>query len=197
MGMACLRESGYLTCLPRCNIRSTFQMAFVWNVLYGSQWFYFALFEKASLELGVCIVALVMTLTSYAGILGADQLQRVSAFGKSTVNRLMNTIGVLVGLAWEKAFHIALVTVSASALESGGTVTASLVHDSDTATLLFTVVLCVIVLPAWWWYLLPAYLSIAGVVDSTSSAGSELEDIEEEWTHPDDYGFEDGEIDHF
>jgi hypothetical protein len=177
MGFSCLRESQYRTCLPRCNIRSTFQMAFVWNVLYAGQWFYFSIYEKASIELGICVVAFAMTAFSYIGIFGADMLQRSTLIQSYTVDRLMNTIGVCVGLAWEKAFHVAIVTVSGAALESNWT--EILVHDHDTATLVFTVVQCMIVLPAWWWYLLPAYLHAADLAEEHEQHEAH-KDLEEE-----------------
>jgi hypothetical protein len=149
-------------------------MAFVWNVLYAGQWWYFAVYENASLELGICVVALSITSFAYASILGADLLRRVATVHESTIKRLMNTVGVLVGLGWEKAIHIALVTVSSAAVEKSPT-TKFLTHDKDTATLVFTLILCIIVLPAWRWYLLPAYLELADWADELEEEGLDTE----------------------
>jgi len=141
-------------------------MIFAWCFFFGVQMFIEHLVDAEGLSdaakgvetIKAVAVAVLITFCCYVMIFVLDKLADADwtdeAIDKS-IRELIKALGILIGFAWEKSFDAAVVSVAEEAAQS--------VAPSVTK-LIMSMVICITVIPAWRWYILPQ-LQDLGVFD--------------------------------
>lgn len=94
-------------------------------------------------------VAVLITFCCYVMIFALDKLADADftddAIDKS-IRELIKALGILIGFAWEKSFDAAVVSVAEEAASS---------LPQSVTKLIMSMIICITVIPAWRWYILP------------------------------------------
>lgn len=150
-------------------------MSCAWCYLYTHHWDFFYYFDEFSLALGVVVVGLQCSLECMLCIFFVDLLDTYGIIRGRTTIRIMNVLGVLIGLVWEKAFHEATHTVAVGmAVKTGGTKEGSL-----WVTFVLALFLVILVVPGWRMHLLPK--SLHAQEKEQEAVEREMADQESEW----------------
>jgi len=141
-------------------------MIFAWCFFFGVQMFIEHLVDAEGLSdaakgvetIKAVAVAVLITFCCYVMIFVLDKLADADwtdeAIDKS-IRELIKALGILIGFAWEKSFDSAVASVAEEAAHS----------VAPTVTkLIMSMVICITVIPAWRWYILPQ-LQDLGVFD--------------------------------
>jgi len=154
-----------------------------WSIYFGIRWIIRALFGNAFH--GACIMVLVAfctTLLALVIILGVDKMaDYLSSKGnegaEKVLRKIMRSLNVLVGFAWEQSFDVSVEKVSSQ-------ISAAEIFPWPEcwSVLLLSLLLSSVVLPVWKKNLLGAEMEIEEEEESESS-GSESEEEKSEEGH--------------
>mmetsp|Transcript_11864 Transcript_11864/g.21680 ORF Transcript_11864/g.21680 Transcript_11864/m.21680 type:complete len:516 (+) Transcript_11864:42-1589(+) len=123
-------------------------MAMAWCLLFWGDWQLFELGLDVRNRVSGCILlGLVLTMLSLLAIFVLDFLADNGRMGKKALRSLILALGVLVGFSWEKAFDVAMEDIAHSNFGLG--------IPPSVKVLGQTAILCVVVIPAWYKYILP------------------------------------------
>lgn len=132
-------------------------MVFAWCFFFGIQMFVEHIVDAEGLSdaakgvetIKAVAVAVLITFCCYVMIFVLDKLADADftddAIDKS-IRELIKALGILIGFAWEKSFDAAVVSVAEEASHS---------LAPSVTKLIMSVVICITVIPAWRWYILP------------------------------------------
>lgn len=164
-------------------------MVFAWCFFFGIQMFVEHMVDAEGLSdaakgvetIKAVAVAVLITFCCYVMIFVLDKLADADftddAIDKS-IRELIKALGILIGFAWEKSFDAAVVSVAEEASHS---------LAPSVTKLIMSVVICITVIPAWRWYILPQ-LQDLGCFDEEEpeGEGEEKEGEEKEGEEKDD-----------
>lgn len=129
--------------------KTTFMFASCFGSIFAIDWFMYTLgFEGPRIE--ACLTgALLLTFWAMLMLFLVDFIADRMPQGKDQkmLRYIILSLGVLVGFAWEKAFDIAMEDIAHSGSLLG--------MQPGITTQLIGVLLCAVVLPAWYMYILP------------------------------------------
>jgi len=148
---------------------TTLAMAGAWCTLFGYDWQVYT-WGYDEVRVSACLlVALWLTFLAIAFIFLIDFLaDRLKVGqGQRTLRFMVVALGLLVGFAWEKSFDIAMEDVA----HSGGL----LGWHPGFTTYIQGIVLLIIVLPAWYMYILPQAIKAKHSEDHEGEAAKEME----------------------
>ena len=126
-------------------------MMTAWCLLFAGEWLFYRLARNISITLGLVVLAFVITLICVLLIFVLDFFADRGEVNIKAVRTVIHCLGVLVGLAWEKAFHTAVEGV----VEGTGLQKSS----GPFGVTALALGLVAMVLPAWRWYILPRALA--------------------------------------
>jgi hypothetical protein len=176
LGVTLFLRTAFLSCtLGRFTtwIRLIFDMAAAWAIMFAIETLLsiHGLGGSEMGALGEVIQATAVTIFSFTVIYFLDKEEdSLTARGSSNskrikraVHSLIIALGVLVGFSWEKCFDVA---VDQTADNLGG-------MPAPLVKLLMAATLCVIVVPAWRWYILPVVKDLGGFDEEEEEAKEE------------------------
>eukprot|EP00928_Gymnodinium_smaydae_P087004 TRINITY_DN7136_c0_g1_i1.p1 TRINITY_DN7136_c0_g1~~TRINITY_DN7136_c0_g1_i1.p1 ORF type:complete len:531 (-),score=142.89 TRINITY_DN7136_c0_g1_i1:100-1692(-) len=142
-------------------------MSMAWCLLFWADWQIYELGFDGERVSGSILIALLLTAVSFAGVFVLDFIADRLAVGHGarSVRSLVLALGILVGFAWEKSFDIAMEDVAHSGRLFG--------IPPTLTTYIMGIVLCVVVLPAWRWYILPKTVEEEAEKEPEESKGVE------------------------
>jgi len=125
-----------------------------WCFFFAAQWVSHALVTSEGLNdelfatTSAVVLALMLNVFCYLMIFVLDSIADADWSGKEmdkSIRNLIDTVGILIGFAWEKAFDAAVVT------------TATSFHQLPNCVVKFilSIIVCSTVIPAWRWYIIP------------------------------------------
>jgi len=150
-------------------------MVFAWCFFFGVQMFIEHLVDLEGLSdaakgvetIKAVAVAVLITFSCYVMIFVLDKLADADftdeAIDKS-IRELIKALGILIGFAWEKSFDAAVVSVAEEASHS--------IAPSVTK-LIMSLVICITVIPAWRWYILPQLQELGCFAEEDEEAAEE------------------------
>lgn len=137
-------------------VRETLSMTMAWCLVYWSRWAFWRWTSNSGLGWGdkmtaLLIMALFLSALSFAGIFVIEFAEtRMENTSKRAhlagLVALGEALGLVMGLAWETAFHEAVEGISELEVIPLGA-------GFNKVGLIF--LLCLVILPAWMWYVLP------------------------------------------
>jgi len=123
-------------------------MAMAWCLLFWGDWQLFEMGLDVRNRVSGCILlGLTLTMLSLLSIFALDFLADNGRMGKKALRSLILALGVLVGFSWEKAFDVAMEDIAHTDFGLG--------LPPGVKVLIQTAILCVVVIPAWYKYILP------------------------------------------
>jgi len=125
---------------------------FAWCMFFGAHWG--ISYMKITNEEALLRVALALLLSaiSFSVIFLLDKIADMDATGEAAdkaIRTMVEALGILVGFSWEQSFDVA------TDYAVGGLMTPSLHWPEAISKLLLSALLCMIVVPAWRWFILP------------------------------------------
>jgi len=129
-------------------------MTFSWCIFFGMDWGMVAnFFHNNGGMIKVVSIAIVVTMVAMAMIFVLERVAGMSSSMQSVVRALVNSIGILIGFAWEKAFDVAVAEVAE---------TANFLSfiSPPWIKMLLAIGLAGMVVPAWKRHILPTILQI-------------------------------------
>jgi hypothetical protein len=155
-------------------------MIFAWCFFFGVQMFIEHIVDAEGLSdaakgvetIKAVAVAVLITFCCYVMIFVLDKLADAdftdSSIDKS-IRELIKALGILIGFAWEKSFDASVESVADEAERE---------MPQSVTKLVMSVIICVTVIPAWRWYILPE-LQLLGCFDEEDEEAEEEEGKEE------------------
>lgn len=132
-------------------LRKTAGFSAAFCFLYAITWA-MASRTKVSSPPGMMVLALIVTLVGFAAIYLLDFLADLSCTGETVdteIKALVGPVSVFIGFGWKQAFVGAILTIDAR----------ETLMPAPVQTLACTVVLVLVVVPAWRLYILPVVMS--------------------------------------
>lgn len=141
-----------------------FTFAFAWCIFFGAKWGITATLTDLNMTkeealIAVCL-ALLLSACAFAFIFILDKLMDGQFFGEEAesaddaVEKMITALGILIGFSWEQCFDTAVTVIAEGKAEH---------YVSPAITKLFlSVLLVLIVFPAWRWYILPTEQELIG-----------------------------------
>lgn len=156
-------------------------MSMGWCLLFWGKWLYWEYTRNKGVGTGSIMTAelvqvMLFSLLSFISIRFIDKIADKLVRGSETEIALRRTIkmfGLLMGLSWESTFTSAVEAIG-SDLEGKNRI----LFDAAVTSLI-----CLAVLPAWAWYILPKTIEMERGVTSVS-----LQQYAREWSILTDYG---------
>lgn len=139
-------------------LNNYFTFAFAWCVFYGVKWAVQSLKLSDEHALMAVVLALLLSAMSFAFIFGLDAMMDNKLFGEDSeaagaaAEKMITALGILIGFSWEQCFDTA-VTVIAEGQH---------VLNPAISKLLMSILLVLIVFPAWRGYILPTEQALLG-----------------------------------
>lgn len=153
----------------RKRVVSNFQhlnsMIMSWSFLFWAEWQLYVWGWESTVIGGCIVVAFFLTGLSFSAVFllncASEQLKSIP-MAKRAMGSLELALGVLVGFSWERAFDVGFEEVEHALKHSPGVVPAPV------TVALMSIVLLVIVTPAWRYYILPKVGQLEGMEMSAS-----------------------------
>jgi len=130
-------------------------MCMGWSLVFCSEWQFWSATKGEGVALGDkmtarMINALIFSFVSFAFIIGIDMVADKMKVGKTGFIAVTQAFVLGLGMAWAGAFSEAMSCMSHMFADE---------ESREYADIAMTFVLCIVVLPAWFWYMLPKVMA--------------------------------------
>lgn len=141
-------------------------MGFAWCLFYGAKWMLASYNWTQEETLLRVALALLVSFTSFILIFFLDCLADSDATDDTVdeaIKQIIEGLGILVGFSWEQSFDQAV----------GSIVSTVNYFPPAVSKLIMAFVLCIIVIPAWRWYVLPTVQRMEEEEEGSEGEGGE------------------------
>jgi len=152
------------------NVQHLSSMIMAWSFLFWAEWQLYVWGWESTIIGGCLVVAVFLTVCSFAAVFLLDYMEKsvqgeYRKMTQRTIGSLELALGVLVGFSWERAFDVGFEEIEHTLqhrIHLG-------IPPIATVTLL-SLVLLIIVAPAWRYYILPKAAQLEKQAEAQSTA---------------------------